>query len=48
VAGRVLGPVGLRLDHDAGREAFGLLVDEDTAEEVNRDLSGVAVVEISP
>jgi len=48
VASGVLGPVGLRLDYDAGGEALGSLVDEGAAENVDRDLAGVPVVEIGP
>jgi len=45
VARRVLGPVGFGLDDDAGGEAFGGLVGQDAADEIDRDLPGVPVVE---
>lgn len=48
MAGGVLGPVGLRLDYDAGGKPFWGLVDEGAAEDVDRDLSGVPVVEAGP
>src|SRR5215212_2814567 len=47
VAGGVLWSVGFGLDDDAGGEPFGALVGEDAAEEIDRDLPGVPVIEIS-
>ncbi|CAA9394695.1 MAG: hypothetical protein AVDCRST_MAG22-760 [uncultured Rubrobacteraceae bacterium] len=48
MAGGVFGPVGLRLDYDTGGEALGGVVDEGAAEEVDRYLPGVPVVETGP
>jgi hypothetical protein len=46
VTGRVLRTVSLGLDDDAGGDAFSGLVGQDAAQKVDRDLPGVAVIEI--
>lgn len=46
MTGRVLGPVGLRLDYDTRRRAFGGIVDENATEQVYGNFAGVAVIEI--
>jgi hypothetical protein len=45
VAGGILRAVGFGLDDDAGGESFGGFVGQDAAEEVDRDLPGVSIVE---
>lgn len=46
MTGRVLGPVGLRLDYDTRRRAFGRIVDENATEQVYGRFARVPVVEI--
>src|SRR5215218_2743161 len=46
VPGRVLRTISLGLDDDARGYAFSGLVDQDAAQKVDRDLAGVAVIEI--
>lgn len=46
VAGRVFGPVGLRLDYEAGGAPFRRVMCQDAAEQVYGDLAGITVVEL--